>query len=262
MSWCPKCRSEYISGRETCADCGSVLVESLDDINDEAKDMFDFDSLSDDMKRRVLNELKKENLDPNIVLNNSAKEGTPEYIAQIIQEENAPSYEEYEAEAAKAEQEEIRLFIKKEDKYKDYRSTGYTFLIVGVLGLLFVIAEFTGILDIFNFSAGSNYIFTIVMSLMFIIFIFVGIISFKSCKKLKTEAETENNYISALESWISDNISSDKINEGINQSLDTDALYEKRSQKIRSMLLSHDADMDKSMLEHYVENTYIALFES
>lgn len=262
MSWCPKCRSEYVNGRETCADCGSVLVESLDDINDDAKDMFDFDALSDEMKRRVLNELKKENIDPNIVLNNSVKEGTPEYIAQIIHEENAPSYEEYEAEAAKADQEAVKLFVKKEDRYKDYRSTGYTFLIVGIIGLVFVITEFMGIIDLFNFSTGSRYIFTIVMSLMFIIFIFVGINSFKSCKKLKAEADAENRYLSELESWIKDNLSADKINENINQSLDTDILYEKRSQKIRNILLSHDADMNRSMLEHYVENTYIALFES
>ena len=36
MSFCPKCKAEYINGRTHCADCQVPLVESLDDIIDAA----------------------------------------------------------------------------------------------------------------------------------------------------------------------------------------------------------------------------------
>ena len=31
MAWCPKCKTEYRDGIEKCADCGSVLVSSLNE---------------------------------------------------------------------------------------------------------------------------------------------------------------------------------------------------------------------------------------
>ena len=31
MPWCPKCRNEYVEGMEVCVDCGSPLVESLEE---------------------------------------------------------------------------------------------------------------------------------------------------------------------------------------------------------------------------------------
>ena len=31
MSWCPNCKTEYREGIEKCADCGSILVKSLNE---------------------------------------------------------------------------------------------------------------------------------------------------------------------------------------------------------------------------------------
>jgi phosphorylcholine metabolism protein LicD len=90
----------------------------------------------------------------------------------------------------------------------------------------------------------------------------LGIRSFVTSSKLKKEASSENAYISELENWIHANIHADSINDGINQSLSIEELYPLRAEKIRSLLLSKDEQMDKAMLEHYVEQTYAALFES
>ena len=32
MPWCPKCKTEYYEGIKVCSECGSELVESLDDV--------------------------------------------------------------------------------------------------------------------------------------------------------------------------------------------------------------------------------------
>ena len=34
MPWCPKCKYEYVEGIKVCADCGSKLVDSLNNINE------------------------------------------------------------------------------------------------------------------------------------------------------------------------------------------------------------------------------------
>ena len=35
MPWCPKCRNEYVEGITRCADCGSELVDSLNEVESE-----------------------------------------------------------------------------------------------------------------------------------------------------------------------------------------------------------------------------------
>ena len=31
MAWCPKCENEYVEGIKVCADCGTELVENLEE---------------------------------------------------------------------------------------------------------------------------------------------------------------------------------------------------------------------------------------
>lgn len=258
MSWCPNCRSEYVNGRQTCYDCGAVLVESLDDIQNDAGNMYDFDSLSDEMKRRVLAEMQKENLDPRKLLN-PTKEGSVDFVARMIEEENAPSREEYEQELAKEAKKTPAPFVKQEDKLSNYRSGAYACLIVGVAGLIYMAAEIAGFI---NLAGNTNYIFLIVMTAMFAGFVLAGIYSLVSARKIKARAVAENAYIRELEGWILENINKDYVNEGIDQTLNINALYELRAARIREALLQRDSGMNPSMLEHYVENTYITLFES
>lgn len=259
MSWCPNCRSEYVNGRETCFDCGAVLVESLDDIQNDAQDMYNFEDLSDEMKRRVLAEAQRENLDPRKLFK-PAKEGTVDFIAQMIEEENAPAYDEYVKKLETEEQQRVpAIFEKKENTLKNYLSGGYACLIVGIAGLAYMLAEIIGLVD---FIANNNYLFFVVMTAMFVGFIFAGIHSFIMAKKLKPKADAQNAYMKELDQWITKNLSADSVNNGIDQSLGVQELYEARAAKIRAALITRDPDMDVSMLEYYVENTYISLFES
>lgn len=259
MSWCPNCRSEYVSGRETCYDCGAVLVESLEEIQEDAKDSLVFDALPEEMKRRVIQELQKEKINPNSVLH-PAKEGTLDYVAQVIEEENAPSYEEFEREEIEAAKKRVpALFVKTSDRMNDYLSSGYMLIIVGILGLAYMIVEITGI---FSFFASPNYIFYVVMTALFLLFFGAGIHSLAKAKKLAPVASAENQYLTDTKNWIDQNILVDSINAGLNDSMDIDTLYEQRSERIRHALHSYDANMNPSMLEYFVENTYINLFES
>lgn len=262
MSWCPKCRSEYVNGRETCADCGSVLVESLEALQDDASTMYDYENLSEDMKRRVIAEMQKQKLDPRMLLGKQTEEGSPENIARIIAMENEPNFDEYAKRVEEEAAEDAKIFVRKEEKLKDYRSTGYAFVIVGVAGLAFMLAEVFGLTAFLHFSGASRYLLFTVMIGMFGAFTLIGINAFHSCGRLKKEAESENAYLASLEEWIQSHITAEAVNENIDQSLSIDVLYERRAAKIRKALLSFDKDMPAAILEHYVENTYIALFES
>lgn len=37
MPWCPKCVIEYRDGFATCNDCGTTLVDDLDDVPDKVR---------------------------------------------------------------------------------------------------------------------------------------------------------------------------------------------------------------------------------
>ena len=58
-------------------------------------------------------------------------------------------------------------------KYEDVKSTAYTFLIIGCLGIVLLILLWIGILPI-SFSFFTQCMFTVVLGILFIFFLFVG----------------------------------------------------------------------------------------
>lgn len=264
MSWCPVCRSEYVNGRTTCFDCGATLVESLEGLEDNeavTNDMIDFNSLSDEMKQRVLVEMQKEHIDPRKLFNQPTKEGSLQNIARIIDEENGLSYDEYMEEAAKAAQSSVPAFERLSDKVKDYNSSFVSLLIVGIAGIVFLIAQLSGLISFLSLSGFSRYLFAFVMGAMFLGFIYAGIHAKFTAKKLSVKAREQDEYMKKLEEWISSNIKSEVIDKEIDVSKDIDIVSNQRFDRIRESLLSYDANIDPSMLEYYIEQTYISLFE-
>ena len=125
MSFCPKCKSEYINGRPTCADCGTPLVESLDDIIEES-----FPETSVQTGADVEDELE------NTLFENEETKNT---------ESEKPD--------------RVYTYVSKKEKYKDYVSTGYTFLIVGIAGLIIVTLNLLDIIRLFHVSGASSILF-------------------------------------------------------------------------------------------------------
>ena len=214
MSFCPKCKSEYINGRPTCADCGTPLVESLEEAYEEI--------LDDTMQ---------------------AEESTE--TGDDIEEGNDTSSDETEETTEKTKPERLYAFVSKKEKYKDYLSTGYTFLFVGIAGLVVITLNLLNVIQIFNTSGASSILFYCVMYAMFFIFLFVSANSFKNSKRLKAEADTEDTFLKDMNTYLLENITSETFdNMEIPES--EEELYFHRTEIIKAKLLEKYPDIDNS----------------
>ncbi len=224
MSFCPKCKSEYINGRTHCADCGTTLVESLEDIiNEEVKDT------------------KQEN--PVI-------SGIPDEISEenVWQEpENKP--------------ERIRNFVSKKEKYKDYQSTGVMFMAVAVIGIAVITLNLLGVITIFKTSGASSVLFYFVMYAMFVIFSFVGINSFKNAAGMKAASTDEENFLQELNTFLENNITASVFDSVDTDGIAQEELYFRRTELIRTMICEKYPDIDPGLLEQTIDQTYDRIFQ-
>lgn len=229
MSFCPKCGSEYINGRAECADCNVPLVESLEELNEEVSSIPEEDTT---------NELPS---DDNVTDDND--------ITDALSEESKDA----------PKQERIYSFVSKKDKYKDYLSTGYTFVIVGLLGLVLVTLNYFDIIKIFFVDGASAVLFYVVLYSLFAIFVFIGINSFINSSRIKKESVAEDTYLAEINEYIKANITIDTFNS-IDSDLSEEETYFNRTEIIKKIILEKYPDMDSALLEKTLDDTYDQLF--
>ncbi len=230
MSFCPKCKSEYINGRTDCADCGTMLVESLDDIIEESN-MPNLEELA-----AIATELE------------DAVEAANESDADTIEDDAEP-----------AKPERVREFISKKDKYKDYQSTGYMFVIFGIIGSIIVILNALGVISLFNRYGAHGILVHVVMGSMFVIFTFVGFNSFKNAKRIKAESVDEDNFVEELHNFIDATFTSESFKD-LEDAESAEETYFNRTEIIKQGILEKFPEIDPSLLEQVVDDTYDKLF--
>ena len=84
----------------------------------------------------------------------------------------------------------MKVYVSKETKKEDMRSTAYAFLSVGILGLLLLVLLWAGILTV-QLADYMKVMLTVVMGAMFLVFLVVGIQSLRQYQSLKTQSEKE-----------------------------------------------------------------------
>ncbi len=68
----------------------------------------------------------------------------------------------------------MKVYVSKETKKEDMKSTAYAFLSVGILGLLLLALLWAGILTV-QLAEYMKVMLTVVMGAMFLVFVVVGI---------------------------------------------------------------------------------------
>ena len=151
-------------------------------------------------------------------------------------------------------------YVLKADKYDDVRSSSFTMLIVGMLGLIFIILNLTKVIKI-PFNPTTAWMFYGIMGVVFVAFLVGGLISFMRANKLKDEAEIENKKIDEINEWAEENLTQDAIDSGLDTNETVEILYFSRAEKIKSLLMHQFEDVDEGLIDLLTENAYTKIYE-
>lgn len=155
----------------------------------------------------------------------------------------------------------VHSFVRLSDKYDDIMSSSYTLILVGIVGIIFMILVWMKIIPL-PISSETSWLFNSVMGGVFIIFIIAGIVSFMHAKQVRIEADAEDKLIEELLSWADENIHAEDIDEDLDTTQPMELLYFNRADKIRDLLTYQFENADEALIYEYTEQIYQKLYEN
>lgn len=290
MAWCPKCKNEYREGVKVCTDCGCELIEEEQNGDLEPLTSGDEEKLNLLKKYLEFNKLKgvtlkfdeKEGVYELSVLKED-KEAASAMVRVFMQQEYLREQQSKEmAEAVELAADDGRKFSETEEgtlsqksasdgmavvyrnsseRAEDNRSSAWTLLIVGGIGLLVMVF---GMMDVIPLRLGNSYMFYGVMCTVFLLFIVMGVVSMRNAKIFAGKAESENTLRDAMTKWYQENLNAAKIEEGLvgEEDVSDEILYFKRVQKMKDMFNHQFMNLDQVFLEHFIDEEVYDYFFS
>jgi len=154
-------------------------------------------------------------------------------------------------------------YMNSADKAQDNRSSGWTLLLVGGVGLIALLLAALGIIPL-PMSGFSKIMSMCVLGTLCIVFIIMGIVSFQKSKEYAFQAQAEGDKESEVINWFLENCPGEKIDEALAAELDDlseEEIYFKRFALVRQILFNRFKDSGEAFLNHMADEVYEVLFE-
>lgn len=148
-----------------------------------------------------------------------------------------------------------KQYIEPQKRYEENRSTGFLFLAIGIIGAAATVLCWMDILKI-----PLNGFQLCVLLAMFIAAIIFGIWSFKKATQIAATITSENAQVADMRQWIADNCKNFCSQD--TAELSGNEIYFQREQEIRDAISEKFPEIEESLLDTLVEETYQILFES
>ncbi len=263
MPWCTKCKMEYQNSFDTCPTCNIPLVDELAPTfvpiaHDEKekcnklvnfleysnmKSYYEYEEVSDSFVVYVTEEDEKEALKLyKVFLENSDEE---------LEEENKDD---------KKINKPKNIYVKKADTLNDLKSSAYSLLVIGTIGLIALILQMLGVFNL-NLNPSSKYLVYITMGAVFIFFIVFGILSFIKAKTVAKEAIEEDEFTTSVNNWLKENITANTLETIVNSDDTNELKYFKRNEKIKELITEKFGDIDEAFLDKLSDDHYSSLYE-
>lgn len=294
MPFCPICKSEYKEGIATCHECKVPLVddlskgpsavlygekEKLEDIlafcksnglmtgfirfneeqnaeqlyfeQDEVASATNFIKIY--MTRQEMERLAEKAGIP-------IEEMTPEKARELLKEE-AEEMEEYRR-MQRQQGKGQNTYVDKRVKAGEYKSSGIVLLLVGGIGLLFLILMYFGVIPGFR-SLQSNYMFLGVMGFLFIVFIISGVMSFAKVKTILGQAEEDEDLTKRAETFMAEKLTKEAVDRAVNVNGESmgEEIYFRRAEYMEAVLKEEFPDMEETLREKLIDERYSKIYE-
>ena len=167
------------------------------------------------------------------------------------------SYVEADATVSYSKGKDEKRYVSAVTRYDDYRSSGFTFTILGTLGVGFALLNFMEVVTLFGSTFSS-----LVLFIMFGIFLALGIFSFIKAGSLKADAEKEKQTVAEAKAWMEKNFTKDLLSSGTIDTVYEDEvnseelLYMNRLDQLVARLVAAFPDLHDSLAEQLIEEFF------
>ncbi len=156
------------------------------------------------------------------------------------------------------------MFQKASDRAENYRSGAYSLLLIGILGLIFMILCVMGVIPI-SLPGTSKIVSGIVMTLIFLVFLAVGVKSLDDARKYESQADSEERLTKEIHDWFIVNYPKDEIDKTVFWESDNDRGIEedyfRRCQYIKQVIEEKYNDLPSDHAEKMIEDLYNEIYE-
>lgn len=280
MLMCPKCRNEYRDGIENCADCGCKLISVNENGNMVPLVAGEKAPLENIMKYLEYNKVSGAQLMYDgtkavhvIVVPQDNFAQARKYAANLMQQEQMRMQEEMmkanaqagafaqpAEEGAKPKQQ--RMYMDNKERAQENRSSAWTLLFVGGVGLVFDVLGFLGYLPI-HISGPSKYMVFGLMGAMFALFFVMGIVSLRNSKTYASKAKEDNELENTLKEWCQEAFADGIVDTMLGMEVmdaTSEELYFKRTALMKAMIAKQFVNLDNTFVDHFVDEMYDELF--
>lgn len=281
MPWCPVCKNEYREGYTHCNDCDVDLVDSLEEgpralIAGAEYDMNRMAELlqAKDVECFVRPGQRKDEFEL-YVTEEHAERATAylqSYVQAMMQQQekerraamgmdvDAEDGADTETPEEQQTPERAALYEDKNNKAEDAKSSAIALLLVGGLGLVFIVLLMLDYLPIHLFGLGK-YLVSGIMAAMFLVFIAMGLSSIKTYKKYLGIAEEEQKNIEQIMDLLAQHMSKEVIDAKLaGEPEEMPQIYYSRLALIKEFLEDHYGGLEPALLEKLADDWYEELY--
>lgn len=263
MPWCPKCKNEYREGVKRCSDCGCELVETESSVEritfgerEEMEELAEFLGFSG-LSTVQLTDSEEQVCELSVDKREEAKAN--KLVAVFVQQK------QQEAQSGAAEQEKTAAAPYEDSaaKAEDNRSSAYTLLIVGVVGMLVIVLGLAGALPI-HLTGSSMYMTYGMMSVLFLLFIVMGVISMKSYHFFAKRAASETSLRDTMEKWCLETLAAEQLDAELfseGETLSEEEKYFQRIRLLKKKISEKFLNLDEAFLDRFTDEIYGDIFE-
>ena len=290
MAWCPKCKNEYREGITVCADCGTKLVEVLDEstmmhpllfgdkellegivgflkyggiedtelIYNEKESYYELHVMGKDYAKAEAGAkvflMKQKEAAMKEAANN--REEAIETLSKEDSLEFAESSEYTDTKCRKCAEPRPQIYESNQSKAENNMSSAWALLAIGIGGSVFEVLCF---MEIVPFGFKQNPMFHGILCVMFFIFLCSGVMSLKKAKSLQGSVDHEKEYTEKIIQWGTENLDGAKIDAKINMpKASIEELYFRRYEIVKKAITEQFPEEDEMFVDRLIDDV---LFE-